>query len=74
MVHDSSEDPSAKDNGGDLGFILQAYKWFTLLKLQPYNTKPGQVSMPVRTRFGYHIIKVSDIRPAVGEIHCTHHD
>jgi len=50
MARDSSEDPSAKDNGGDLGYftgimvatlvILQAYKWFTLLKLQPTILNP----------------------------------
>lgn len=37
-----------------------------------YTTKPGQVSMPVRTKFGYHIIKVSDMRDAQGEIKVAH--
>ena len=37
-----------------------------------YTLKPGEVSMPVRTRFGYHIIKLIDKRPAVGEIKVAH--
>jgi len=37
-----------------------------------YNTKPGQVSIPVRTKFGYHLIKVVDVRDAQGEIKVAH--
>ena len=32
----------------------------------------GEVSAPVRTRFGYHVIKVNDVRPAQGEIKVAH--
>ena len=61
-----SDDPSAKDNGGDLGYFT-ALQMVYPFENAAYNTKVGQVSMPVRTRFGYHIIKVSDRRPAQGE-------
>ncbi len=37
-----------------------------------YQTQKGQVSMPVRTKFGYHIIKVFDKRPAQGEVEVSH--
>src|SRR6185312_12846458 len=37
-----------------------------------YNTKVNEISMPVRTRFGYHIIKVTDSRPAQGEVKVAH--
>jgi len=37
-----------------------------------FNTKVGDVSMPVRTRFGYHIIKVIDRRKAQGEVLAAH--
>lgn len=66
-----SEDPSAKDNGGDLN-------WFSALRMvypfetAAYSTAVGEVSMPTRTRFGYHILKVVDKRDALGEISAAH--
>ncbi len=66
-----SDDPSAAKNGGDLG-------WFSALQMvypfesAAYATQPGQISKPVRTRFGYHIIKVMDKRPARGQIKVAH--
>jgi peptidyl-prolyl cis-trans isomerase SurA len=66
-----SEDPSAKENSGDLGY-------FTSLRMvypfenAAYSTPVGKMSMPVRTRFGYHLIKVTDRRPAQGEVLAAH--
>ncbi len=67
----SSEDPSAVKNHGNLG-------WFTVFQMiypfetQAYTTPKGQVSMPFRTRFGYHIVKVVDKRAARGEVKVQH--
>ena len=67
----TSDDPSAKTNAGVLG-------WFTVFRMVypfengAYNTKKGEVSMPVRTRFGYHLINITDVRPARGEIRVAH--
>ena len=56
-----SEDPSAKGNGGDLG-------WFRFPQMQkPFSQaaaalKPGEISQPVRTVFGIHLIKLEGRR------------
>jgi peptidyl-prolyl cis-trans isomerase SurA len=71
MARDSSEDPSAKDNNGDLGYFTGMQMVYPF-ETAAYSTKPGSIYMPVRTRFGYHIIKVVDVRAAQGEIHVAH--
>ena len=71
VARDSSEDPSAKENGGDLGYFTGMQMVYPF-ETAAYSNKIGQLSMPVRTRFGYHIIKTVDIRPAQGEIHVAH--
>jgi peptidyl-prolyl cis-trans isomerase SurA len=66
-----SEDPSAKKNYGSLGWFTAFYMIYPF-ETQAYNTAKGQVSMPFRTRFGYHIVKVNDRRPARGEVKVAH--
>jgi peptidyl-prolyl cis-trans isomerase SurA len=66
-----SDDPSAKDNGGDLGYFT-ALQMVYPFETAAYRTKVGDVSMPVRTRYGYHIIKVTDRRKAQGEVMVAH--
>jgi peptidyl-prolyl cis-trans isomerase SurA len=51
-----SEDPSAKTNKGNLGFFTALQMVYTF-ENAAYNTKPGEVSMPVRSKFGYHLVK-----------------
>lgn len=68
---EGSEDPSAKDNGGDLGYFT-AFQMVYQFEDAAYQTPVGQISMPVRTKFGYHILKIVDKRPAQGEILAAH--
>ncbi|MCU0416187.1 MAG: peptidylprolyl isomerase [Cytophagaceae bacterium] len=71
LAAQSSEDPSAKSNKGDLGY-------FTSLRMvyefenAAYTTAVGQVSGIFRTKFGYHILKVVDRRPSQGQVHAAH--
>ncbi len=67
----TSHSPARKGNGGDLGYFTAFYMVYPF-ETAAYNTKVGEISMPVRTRFGYHIIKVTDKIPALGNIHVAH--
>lgn len=67
----SSDDPSAKDNGGYLGYFT-AFQMVYQFEDAAYALQIGEVSMPVRTRYGYHIIKVTNKRPARGEVQVAH--
>jgi clan AA aspartic protease (TIGR02281 family) len=66
-----SEDPSVKNNLGYLGYF-SAFKMVAEFEDEAYLTRINEISMPVRTRFGYHIIKVNDIRDNKGEILIAH--
>ncbi|MEN9302949.1 MAG: hypothetical protein RL264_1378 [Bacteroidota bacterium] len=66
-----SDDPSAVNNGGDLGFFT-AFQMVYPFEEKAYTTPIGQISDPFRTRFGYHIVKVTDKRPARGSIKVAH--
>ena len=78
-----SEDPSAKDmkataemparkgNRGDLGYFT-VFDMVYPFETGAYNTKQGEISMPVRSDFGYHIIKVESVTEAMGTIQAAH--
>ena len=66
-----SQDPSSKENKGDLGYF-SAFRMVYAFESVAYKTKVGEISMPVRTRFGYHLIKVTDSRDNRGEITVAH--
>jgi peptidyl-prolyl cis-trans isomerase SurA len=66
-----SQDPSAKDNKGDLGYF-SVFRMVYPFESAAYNTPKGSVSKITRTRFGYHIIKVTDVRENEGEVAVAH--
>lgn len=56
-----SDDLSAKTNNGNLGYF-SVFKMVYPFESGAYNTNVGQISMPVRSNFGYHLIKVYNKR------------
>lgn len=66
-----SEDESARQNRGDLGYFT-AFSMVYPFETLAYQTPVGKTGGPARTRFGYHIVKVTDRRPAQGEILVSH--
>jgi peptidyl-prolyl cis-trans isomerase SurA len=66
-----SEDESVRTNGGALGYF-SAFQMVYPFESAAYNTPVGEVSMPTRTRFGYHLVKVHDKRAARGIISAAH--
>lgn len=84
MAVEFSEDPSARDmeeipgvrrayvgNKGELGYFT-AFDMVYPFETGVYNTEVGSVSMPIRSSFGYHLIKVNSKTPAMGLIRAAH--
>ncbi|MEO6169296.1 MAG: peptidylprolyl isomerase [Chitinophagales bacterium] len=71
LAADSSSDPTAIDNKGDLGWIT-ALQVIYPFENAAYNLKPGTMSIPVRTRFGYHLIRTIESRPSRGTVTVAH--
>lgn len=66
-----SQDPSVKENKGDLGYF-SSFRMVYAFESAAFATPKGAISNPVRTRFGYHVIKVDDIRDNRGEVTVAH--
>jgi peptidyl-prolyl cis-trans isomerase D len=60
-----SEDPGSAGNGGDLGYIDRgSMKDVPEFEAALYKLKPGEISAPVESSLGYHIIRLTAVRPA----------
>lgn len=66
-----SDDKSVLINQGNLGYFT-VFQMITPFEVAAYSLKPGTLSMPVRTPYGFHIIKVNDRRPSRGKIKVAH--
>ena len=71
LARQFSKDPTAGRNGGNLGYIT-SFQTLYPLETAAYNTPVGQVADPVRTRFGYHLLKITDRRPGRGKVQVAH--
>jgi peptidyl-prolyl cis-trans isomerase SurA len=71
VARGGSDDPSVVANGGNLGYFT-ALQMILPFEDAAYDLKTGSVSMPVRTPYGYHLIKVTDRRPSRGMIRTAH--
>lgn len=77
-----SQDPSARDrvnpqsgrttrgNRGDLGYFT-TFNLIYPFETGAYNMKEGEISMPIRTTFGYHLIYLKDIQPSIAKINAA---
>ncbi len=66
-----SEDKQTAPKGGDLGYFT-VFQMVYPFETVAYNTPINEISKPVLTRFGYHIIKVLDKRPNRGRVKVSH--
>jgi peptidyl-prolyl cis-trans isomerase SurA len=71
VARSSSDDPSVKINGGNLGYFT-AFQMIMPFEDAAYSLKKGEISEPVRTPYGYHIIKVAGTRPSSGKVKVAH--
>ncbi|WP_188599519.1 peptidylprolyl isomerase [Polaribacter pacificus] len=61
-----SQDPTVAENNGSLGYFT-VFKMVYPFETVAYQLTKGQVSMPFRTGYGYHILKVEDVKMSKGE-------
>jgi peptidyl-prolyl cis-trans isomerase SurA len=71
VAQSQSEDPSAKQNRGNLGYFT-AMQMVYPFEDAAYKLPVDSISQPVRTSFGYHIIQVNDRRPSQGKVQVSH--
>lgn len=83
VAEEVSEDPSARDmpargfqpprkgNRGDIGYFT-VFDMVLPFEDAAYSLEEGEISMPVRTEFGYHLIKLQSKKPALGKVQVAH--
>ena len=71
LAREYSQDPSAKSNSGSLP-MFKAFQMITPFENGAWATKVGEISMPVRTEHGFHLILVEAKNPSLGEMKVAH--
>lgn len=72
IAKEVSEDKYASKAGGDIGYITAMSLPFYNFENAVYNTPIGSVSLPIRTRMGYHLVQPVEKRPAMGTVTMSH--
>lgn len=63
VAREVSEDPGSASNGGDLGFFERG-RMVREFEDPAFSLAVGVVSEPIKSPFGFHVLKVTDSRPA----------
>ena len=61
VANELTEDPSGKANGGDLGFFSKE-QMVPEFSDTAFGLEKGKISGPVKTQFGWHVIKTEEVR------------
>jgi len=64
LAKEKSQDPVSREKGGDLGFITPG-QMVEEFEKEVFSLPVGKISQPVKTQYGYHIIKVEEKKDAV---------
>lgn len=63
LARELSQDPASRERGGDLGVVAPG-QTVPEFEQTAFSLQPGQLSDPVRSSFGYHVIQVTQRLPA----------
>jgi parvulin-like peptidyl-prolyl isomerase len=63
LAREFSDDVQTKEAGGDLGFVHRGQMRVGAVEERAYSLEIGKISEPIRTLYGYFIIRVEDRRP-----------
>jgi len=73
LARSYSEDKSVRTNAGRIGYISALFpKGFYTLETAAYSLPLETVSEPIRTPNGWHLIRITDRRPARGQVEVAH--
>lgn len=60
LAEQYSQDPGSRKNGGSLGFVRRG-NLVTEFESRAFTLQPGEISDPIKTVFGYHLIQTEEI-------------